>query len=216
MPTILVIVLGAFLATACYKPPETVALTEDSVLLDNRMIRPVHEESKLLGVWTHGRSALNSHYAHALNSAGIEDPSPQIETALVRHLTDRTGAAGTGTTLTFGPDKPNNLVGWAQSHAVTDPIVDVETKYWGLEWWSSSFRYEAAFRLVDPISGRTVAQYRCEMKSPEVNNGVGTSRNPFPNDESSRALFIENAAPIKAIVNELAAACAEEIKTMVL
>lgn len=201
----------ALLAAACYEPPETVILTEYADMLDGRPVRPALEDSEIFGVWTHGRSGLNIDVLQFLDAAEIEDPATRMEAALVRHLADRAGAAGIGAPLAFGPDKPDDLVAWARDHAVTDLIIDVDTRDWGFEWWSSSVRYEAIFRLIDPVSARTIAQHLCEIRSPTLEHGPDTPQNPFPEDDVSRALLADDAAPIKAIINELAERCVEDI-----
>lgn len=215
--TIRLLILSiVLLAAACYQPPETVALAENTDMLDGRPVRPVLEDNRIFGVWTHGRSGLNFDVVRFLNAAEIEDPAAHMEAALVRHLTDRAGATGIGAPLAFGPDKPDDLVAWARDHAVTDLIIDIDTRNWGFEWWSSSVRYMAMFRLIDPVSGRTIAQHLCDIRSPALEQGPDTPQNPFPEDEVSRALLADDAAPIKAIVNELAEVCVEEITSAAL
>ena len=189
----------ALLVAGCSEPPETVVLGENAELLDGRPVRPVHEDSQLLGVWTHGRSALNVHVGRILDAAGIEDPAARMEVALVRHLAERAGAAGPGPPLVIGADKPEDLAAWARAQGVSDPIIDVDTRVWGLEWWSGSVVYRARFRLIDPVSGRSLAQHRCNMRSPALAMAPETSENPFPQDEASIALLADDAAPIKAI-----------------
>lgn len=206
----------ALLAVACYEPPETVALAENADMLDGRPVRPVPEDSEIFGVWTHGRSALNVDVGRFLNAAEIEDPAAHMEAALVRHLADRVGAAGIGAPLAFGPNKPDDLVAWARDHSVTGLIIDIDTQMWGFEWWSSSVRYRAMFRLIDPVSGRTIAQHLCDIGSPVLEHGPKTPQNPFPRDDVSRALLADDAAPIKAIINELAERCVEDITSAAL
>lgn len=209
-------ILAVFLATACYEPPETISLAQNADLLDDRLVRPVPDDREYFSIWTHGRSGLNIEVFKFLDAAGIEDPATAMEAALVRHLVERAGVKSFGSPLAFGPDKPDDLIAWARDHAVTDVLIDVETKNWGLQWWSSSVQYEAIFRLIDPVSGRTIAQHLCDLKSPTPEYGPETPQNPFPEDDVSRALLADNAAPIKVIVSELAEACLEDIKSAAL
>jgi len=203
------IVAVALLAAGCYEPPETVVLGENTRLLDGRPIRPVHEDNEIFAPWTHGRSAVWAAVYEHLRAAGIEDPAARMEAALVRHLTERTGAAGLGPPLVFGAKKPEDLAAWARAQGVSDPVIDVDTKVWGLEWWSGSVVYRAMFRLIDPASGRTLAQHLCEMRSPALAMAPKTSQNPFPQDDASLALLADNAAPVKAIIDDLVEACVE-------
>lgn len=201
----------ALIVAACYQPPETVALAENADFLEGKLIRPVYEESEIFMVWTHGRSGLNTDVRRLLKAAGIEDPAAHMEEVLIRHLVGRTRAAGVGAPLAFGADKPEDLVAWAKNHAVTEPIIDIDTQWWGFEWWSSSVPFEALFRLIDPNSGRIIAQHFCDTRSPILEQGPKTEEDPFPRDKVSGALLTDDAAPIKAIINDLAGSCIEEI-----
>ena len=204
-------VFAVLLVAACYEPPETIGLTQDADMLDGRSVGLVFEDGYTFGLWTHGRSGQWIDVAKFLDAAEIKDPAPEMEAALARQLVEHTGVKDMGSPLSFGSKKPDDLVAWAREHAVTDLMIDVETEEWGLEWWSSSVRYEAVFRLIDPVSGQTVAQHLCDMKSPELEPGPKTPQNPFPQDEVSRALLVDNAAPIKAIINNLAEECVEAV-----
>ena len=201
----------ALLVAGCSEPPETVVLGGNAELLAARPIRPVHEDGEIFAPWTHGRSAVLAAVFDRLDAAGIEDPAARMEAALVRHLAKRAGAAGLGPPLVFGNDKPEDLAAWAKAQGLRDPIIDVDTWVWGLEWWSGSVVYLARFRLIDPVSGRTLAQHPCNMRSPPLAMAPKTSENPFPQDEASIALLADGAAPIKAIIDDLAKACVAEI-----
>lgn len=216
MPIRLFILLTSLLVAACYQPPATVALAENTYLLEGRPVRPVHEDSEYFMAWTHGRSGLWSYAFKSLNEAEIEDPAAHMEAALVQRLVDRAGVAAVGAPLAFGPDKPDDLAAWARDHAVTDLIIDIDTQMRGLKWWSSSVSYEAMFRLIDPISGQTIAQHLCNMRSPALEHDPETPQIPFPQDIVSGALLADNAAPIKVIINELAEACVEDITSAAL
>lgn len=212
----LLVLSAALIATACYELPKTVTLAENANLLNGRPVRPVHEDSQIFMVWTHGRSGLNVNVSRVLEAAKIEDPSAHMEATVIRHLATRANAAGIAAPLGFGANKPADLVAWARDHAVTDPIIDIDIQMWGFEWWSSSVPFQAVFRLIDPISGQTIAQHFCDIRSPVLEHGPDTPQNPFPQDDVSEALLTDDAAPIKAIVNELAEACVKEITSAVL
>ena len=216
MPKQPLVIFAVFLLTACYGPPETVSLSQNADLLDGRLVRAVPDDREFFSVWTHGRSGLNVEVFKFLDAAGIEDPATVMEAALARHLVERAGAKSIGSPLAFDPNKPDDLIAWARDRAVTDILIDVETKNWGFEWWSSSVKYEAIFRLIDPVSGRILAQHLCDLKSPTPEYGPETPQNPFPEDDVSRALLADNAAPIKAIVSELAEACLQDVKSAAL
>lgn len=210
------ILAAILLAPAYLKAAETITLANNANLLEGRRISPAYEEGPIFAPSTHGRSGLFEIVFRSLDSAEIGDPTAGMEEALVRHLAARFGAAGLGTPLRFGSDKPTNLAAWARDNAVTNLIVDIDMRYWALEWWSSSVAFNVMFLLVDPVSGQIIARHRCDLRSPELEHGPSTPSNPFPQDEASTALLADNAAPVKAIITELADACVEAIKSSVL
>jgi hypothetical protein len=207
------------LGTAC-TTTEAVRLAEPPTAnLSGKQVHLAREASPSFGAITAGNGmfgavgiiAAYSEGDELVEQNGVQDPSLAIEQALIQHLRTRYQAGGPGRIIEFGEDKPADLGRWAQENNVRGLIIDVETLGWGFVYfptvWSKyRVNYTAKVRLIDPQSKEVIAQYLCSGATPEDSDAA----------PSYDTLVDNRAAGLKAILNERARTCIEEVKTAIL
>lgn len=214
-----VLALFLLVVTAACATPDPIVLSEPpTASLSGKQVHMAREATPSFGAITAGKAMLGVVGALAAHSEGeelvarngIEDPAVAIEQALIRHLRARYRAGGPGRVLEFGEEKPGDLGQWAQSNRVDGLIVDVETEGWGFNYFPTTWTkyrvgYRGTVRLIDVASRQVIAQYQCVLAGPETADEAPTY------DQ----LTANGAAGLKAILNQRAKACVEEVTAVV-